>query len=322
MEKGKIMKKSSKWAKIAMVAMLTASTLAIGMLTGCQGAPAADGTQTAAAAVQDENLKQAGIGGLAMLYDNTVWNYDETKGTDSSMVFTAKDGSILGVSASKEPLYQHPLEMIHMANTFVSTYENFEEVKAPNKIEVNDSEWYEWEYSYTEDGKKEYTYQRYYGKNYYAYTLSYTAYEEDYEKNINQALQVMNSVAMDVPDNAEREEKSKEFLVGEWDFGAKGYVVFNQDGTYEWYAEATKDTKNMHKGTYAGDIENKDIGFSEGAGIYFVVFPEVLYGDGQEMTTASAKYDYAVNIETQQEDGSYQVLNAVTFDSFNIKKVK
>ena len=59
-------------------------------------------------------------------------------------------------------------------------------------------------------------------------------------------------------------------------------VVMNDDGTYMWYMESSKNEDNMHKGTYAGDVENSSVGFSEGEGIYFVLFPEVLYVEGEE----------------------------------------
>ena len=134
-----------------------------------------------------------------------------------------------------------------------------------------------------------------------------------------EALKVLNSIVMNVPDNAEAEAKAREFLVGEWDLGDSGYLVLNDDGTYEWYMMSDKDEKNMHRGVYGCDVENQSLGFSEGEGIYLVLFPEVLYVDGEQQTTSNAKYDYGISLQ-QQEDGSYQMMNVSTFVIYSMMK--
>lgn len=303
------MKKTLRWIACGLVIVMLAGC---GKTDGENAADAQEYTDTAA-----ENLKQAGLGALALLYDDSVWAYDETQGGDSGLAFTAKDGSLLGISCSRETYYQHPLEMINISRQICASYSNFEEVEEPTAVSVQGEEWYEWVYKYEENGVETVALQRFYGKNYYAYTMSYIAEEKSYEANKNEALKVMNSVAMNVPDNAEAEEKAKEFLVGEWDLGDSGYLVMNQDGTYNWYMDSSKDEKNMHKGVYYGDVTNETVGFKEGEGIYFVLFPEVLYVDGKEGKTSAAKYDYAVSM-AQQADGTYQMLNPTTFALYSM----
>ena len=291
--------------------LLAAMLLVFAIATGCGSK--GDGT------TNPEDLKQAGLGALAMLYDDTVWTYDETNATDSSLIFTKGEEALIGVSCSRENVYQHPLDMIEKTKMIYSTFEGYEELMQPTKVDVNGEEWYEWSYTFTEDGADNKVLQRFYGKNYYAYTMTYTSMADDFEDNKQQALQVMNSVAMSVPDNTEAEAKAKEFLVGEWDMGASGYLVLSEDGTYSWYMQADKDEANMHKGTYGCDVENTELGFSEGEGIYLVLFPEVLYTEGKASTTGSAKYDYGLSLE-QQSDGSYQMLNVSTFNMYTLKK--
>lgn len=303
------MKKTLRWIACGLVIVMLAGC---GKTDGENAADAQGYTDTAA-----ENLKQAGLGALALLYDDSVWAYDETQGGDSGLAFTAKDGSLLGISCSRETYYQHPLEMINISRQICASYLNFEEVEEPTAVSVQGEEWYEWVYKYEENGVETVALQRFYGKNYYAYTMSYIAEKKSYEANRNEALKVMNSVAMSVPDNAEAEEKAKEFLVGEWDLGDSGYLVMNEDGTYNWYMDSSKDEKNMHKGIYCGDVTNETVGFKEGEGIYFVLFPEVLYVDGKEGKTSAAKYDYAVSM-TQQDDGTYQMLNPTTFALYSM----
>lgn len=284
---------------------------------GCQGK--SGGAGDAEAYSEKDSLKQAGLGGLAMLYDDAVWTRQEEKESETSIAFEDKNGSLLGVSCSKEALYQHPLDMISMSKQIYGTYEGYEEIEAPTEMEVQGESWYEWTYKYTENGVPTVAMQRFYAKNYYAYTMSYVAEEEAYEAGRIEALKVMNSAVMNVPGNEEAEEKAKAFLVGEWDLGDSGYLVLNADNTYAWYMQSDKDEKNMHKGSYGCDVENTTLGFSEGEGIYFVLYPEALYVEGKEQTTANAKYDYGVSLE-QQADGSYQMLNVATFQMYVMVK--
>lgn len=265
------------------------------------------------------NYKQAGLGGLVMMYDDTVWTPDEAGATDSSLRFEATENDVLGVSCAKEGMYQHPLDMIAMTKQIYSTYEGYQEITEPKKVEVNDESWYEWSFQYTEGDEVIKYLQRYYGKNYYAYTMSYVSDEAGFGKYKDEALKVMNSVVMSVPDNEEAEAKAKEFLIGEWDMGAAGYLVINQDGTYAWYMENTKDEANMHSGTYGCDVKNDALGFAEGQGVYLVLFPEKLVVEGKEGMTGSVKYDYGISMNINT-DGSYPMINATTFNMYQLMK--
>lgn len=284
-------------------------------LSGCGGREM-EAAQTETYTDKD-NLKQAGLGGLVMLYDDSVWTYEEAQGTDSSLVFSDKNGSILGVSCSRESYYQHPLDMARTSQQIYSTYPGYEEMEAPAEVTAQGETWYEWTYCYEENGVKTVSLQRLYAKNYYAYTISYVAVQDDFDAGKREALKAMNSIAMNVPDNAEAEEKAKGFLAGEWDLAEAGYLCIHEDGTYEWYMESSKDEKNMHKGTYGCDVESSAAGFGEGEGIYLALFPEALYADGEKGATANAKYDYFINLETQA-DGSYQMINGSTFNGYSM----
>lgn len=309
------MKKKNK--KIKGKLLLCAAVLLL--FTGCGAAKEEAGGNAEAYDPEKNSLKQAGLGAMSMLYDDTVWTYAEEESTDASLVFRDKGDSVLGVSCSRESYYQHPLDMLNTAKQIYSTFPGYEEIEAPTEVQIQNDSWYEWVCQYEEDGVETVALQRFYGKNYYAYTVSYVAKKTEYDAGRNEALKVMNSAAMNVPDNAEAEEKAKKFLVGEWDLGDSGYLVMEQDGTYKWYMDSSKDEQNMHKGTYGCDVENTAVGFSEGDGIYFVLFPEVLYTEGKEGMTGSPKYDYLVSLE-QQPNGSYQMLNGSTLVLYYMKK--
>lgn len=309
------MKRKKIFAKIVL-GMAIAFTI-----TGCGADKTAAGqeAQSTETYTEKDNLKQAGLGGLVMLYDGSVWTENTENETESSLAFTDANGSLLGISCSKESIYQHPLDMISFSKQIYETYEGYEELEAPKPVTVQGEGWYEWVYKYNEGGQPVVNVQRFYAKNYYAYTVTYAASENAYEMGRNEAMKAMNSIVMNVPDNDEAEAKAKEFLVGEWFLGESGYLVLNEDGTYAWYMTSDKDEKNMHKGIYGSDVENSALGFGEGEGIYLVLFPEVLYADGEEMTTASAKYDYAISME-QQDGDIYQMLNLTTFTMYPMQR--
>ncbi|MCM1386518.1 MAG: hypothetical protein NC231_04260 [Bacillus sp. (in: Bacteria)] len=296
---------------------LITCVIAAALLTGCgMQKEEPENTETY---TEKDNLKQAGLGAMSLLYDDSVWTYDEAQGTEASIVFRDANNSVLGISCSKESYYQHPLDMVNTSKQIYSTYAGYEEVEAPTEITVQNESWYEWSYRYQEDGTAMVALQRFYAKNYYAYTISYVAEDKSYESGKKEALKVMNSIVMSVPGNEEAEAKAREFLAGEWDLQGAGYLVMNDDGTYIWYMDSSKNEDNMHKGTYGCDVENSAVGFSEGEGIYFVLFPEVLYVEGTESRTANAKYDYLVSLE-QTDDGAYQMINGSTFAYYNMIK--
>ncbi|MCH5255519.1 MAG: hypothetical protein J1F41_11390 [Lachnospiraceae bacterium] len=300
--------------------LITCVIIAV-LLTGC-GTSSAGKTgdiQNTETYTEGANLKQAGLGGLTALYDDSVWTYTEEQGSDSSLAFEDANGSILGISCSKEGFYQHPLDMIGTIRMVTSPYAGYQETEEPTEVEVQGNTWYEWVYQYEENGKTLISLNRLFGKNYYAYVLTYVAEQDAYDAGRNEALKVMNSVIVEVEDNTQAEEKAQEFLAGEWDLGNSGYLVMNEDWTYAWYMDSSKDEKNMHKGTYRGDVSNSTMGFEEGEGIYLVLFPEVLYVNGEAGQTSNAKYDYGITM-TQQADGNYQMINSSTFAMYNMKR--
>lgn len=320
---GYAVREENRRMKRRIQAALCIGMLLTGLLTGCGESTgqkeSGDTARSTETYTDKDHLKQAGLGGLAMLYDDSVWMEDTAQEADNSLAFEDGNGSVLGISASRESVYQHPLDMISMSRQIYATYEGYEEIEEPTLVEVQGENWYEWSYRYTENGSDMETMQRFYARNYYAYTVSYVAAKDSFEAGKTEALKVMNSIVMNVPDNAEAEAKAREFLVGEWDLGDSGYLVLNDDGTYEWYMMSDKDEKNMHRGVYGCDVENQSLGFSEGEGIYLVLFPEVLYVDGEQQTTSNAKYDYGISLQ-QQEDGSYQMMNVSTFVIYSMMK--
>ncbi len=305
-KKGMVMSMNMK----KIIGLGLAMMLGIGTLTACGNGEKA---------VSSENTKQAMLGGLTFLYDDTVWVPNPDEATDTSLRFAADNNGVLGASCAKEAYYQHPLGMVMVSEQLYDTYDNYVELKEPTIVTVNGQDWYEWMVQYEESGVTVKSIHRYYAENYYAYTLSYLADEAGFEANKEAALAVMDTAKLVIPDNNEAEEKAKEFLVGEWDLGTAGYLVLTQDETYTWYMDETKDEKNMHTGTYGCDVQNEAFGFVEGEGIYLVLFPEKIVSDGQEGVTGRVKYDYGIAM-VPTESGAYQMINPTTLTIYEMTK--
>ncbi len=264
-----------------------------------------------------ENYQKATLKELTMMYDAAVWSPTDVADAENILRFDASDNGVLGISRSVEGMYQHPLDMIAMAKQIYSGYEGFEILTEPVEVEVNGNSWYEWSYQYLQDGAILKTLQRVYGKNYYAYSLSYVSDEAGYDKNKESAQKAMDTIEVTVPDNLEGEARAKEFLVGEWDMGTNGYLVLKEDSTYTWYMNSTKDEANMHTGSYGCDVQNTSLGFEEGEGIYLVLFPQKLMAEGKEGMTGNVKYDYGIMLK-QETEGVYQMLNVNSFALYEL----
>ncbi len=275
------------------------------MLTGC-------GKGEGEVQIDTSNYAQATLNELTMMYDPAVWSPTDVNGTENMLRFDASDNGVLGISRAVEGIYQHPLDMIVMAQQIYSGYEGFRTLSDPVEVKCDDKNWYEWSYQYMQEGEMVTCLQRVYGQNYYAYSLSYVSNDVGYDIHLQSAKDAMSTVKVDVPDNTQAEEKAKEFLVGEWDMGKDGYLVLEKNGTYTWYMDASKDKNNMHTGTYGCDVQNTSLGFVEGEGIYLVLFPQKLMVEGTEGMTGSVKYDYGIMLK-QETEGVYQMLNVNSF---------
>ncbi len=261
----------------------------------------------------------ASVGNLSFNYDSKVWKYIKNSDENAPLEFKDKHDNKLVFNVSQESTYQHPMTMISFIESMMSDAEGFEVFQAPNKIIVNDTEWYEYGYVY-KDGSASYkVYQRYYGKYYNAASISYTSTPDKYDAGYEEAIKLMSDIQAEEVSNKENEAKAKEFLVGEWDMDQKGYLVLSKEGTYRWYMDSKKDEKNMHYGTYGCDIENANMNLVEGDGLYLALFPEGLVINGDTDTAVQYKIDYLVSLK-DEEDGSYPMVNISNYTLYTLTR--
>ncbi|MHB8127870.1 MAG: hypothetical protein ACYDEX_02615 [Mobilitalea sp.] len=282
---------------------LILSTLLI--LTGCSS--------------KKEDLQPISIGNLALDYDANVWEYNENPDMSAPLEFSDPKGNLVNVYVSQESTYQHPLEMIMLFETMISTYDQYKVFVEPAETTVNGTTWYEYGYSYKDGSTIRKVYQRYYGKYYIAASISYSSTEANFEASYKEAMQMMSAVKItDVPNDV-NEAKAHEFLVGEWDLADSGYLVIYDDRTYEWYKDSAKDKNNMHHGTYGCDVENATMELKEGDGLYLVLFPEGFLLDGVAQETTSYKSDYIISFDQKGAEG-YQMVNMSSYSLYTMIK--
>ncbi len=257
------------------------------------------------------------IGNISFNYNPKVWEHIISAYENAPLEFKDKNNNILSINVSQEGTYQHPLTMISFVENLFSDNESFEVFLEPNEINVNGTTWYEYGYQYS-DGTTTYkVYQRYYGKYYNAASISYASNIDNYKSGHKAALKLMSDIKVDDVNNDEKENKAKEFLVGEWDLDGKGYLVLLQDGSYEWFRDNSKDKNNMHYGTYGCDIENETMSLYEGDGYYLVLFPESLVVDGNTQASLQSKSDYVISLENEEGKG-YPMVNISTYTLYTM----
>lgn len=266
-----------------------------------------------------EDLRPVSIGNLALNYDANVWEYNENTDQSAPLGFSDAKGNLVNVYVSQESTYQHPLEMIKFLETMVSTNEQYEVFLEPTETSVNGTTWYEFGYSYKDGITIRKVYQRYYGKYYNAASISYSSTEGNYKSGYDEAMKMMSEVKITDVTNDVNEAKAHEFLVGEWDLAASGYLVIKDDSTYEWYKDSTKDKNNMHYGTFGCDIENATLELKEGDGVYLVLFPEVLTINGVAEEPTSYKSDYIISFDKKGSEG-YQMVNMSSYKLYTMIK--
>lgn len=266
-----------------------------------------------------DDLLPVSIGNLSFHYDATVWKHREKTNENTPLEFSDEHGNLISIFASQESTYQHPKEMIKFFETMVSASDGYEVFLEPTEIDVNGTTWYEYGYSYKEGTTIHKVYQRYYGKYYNAASISYTSTEKNYESGYDKAIVMMSDIKTTDVTNEENEAKAHKFLVGEWDLEASGYLALNDNGTYEWYKDNTKDKNNMHFGTYGCDVENVKLSLKEGDGLYLVLFPEGLVIDGTKEEPTSNKTDYLISLDKGDADG-YPMVNMSSYSLYTMKK--
>lgn len=264
------------------------------------------------------------IGNISFSYDDKIWtlvgDYDE----NGPLEFKDEYDNSLIIFVTEETTYQHPLEMIDVFETLRINNESFKVFLQPTQIDVKGSTWYEHGYELV-DGTTNYkVYQRFYGKYYNAINIKYVSNTENFDKSLQAAKELMSDVEIDLLSNEKNEDKAKKSLVGEWDLSNSGYLILNQNNTYEWYQDSSKDKNNYHFGTYGCDIESEDLAFfsfEEGEGFYLVLFLEDLLINGESGRQMGHKSDFLIKFDDIESD-DYQMINMNSYKSYSMTRVK
>ncbi len=260
------------------------------------------------------------IGNISFEYNDDIWTYIESSEENAPIELIDEYDNVLSFFVTEESTYQHPLDMIDLLETLRLNNEDFQVFLQPTKINEDEDSWYEYGYEIDDGTRVHKVYHRFYGRYYNAINISYNSNIDDFDKSFQAAKDLMNSVVMDSKSNEDKENKAKEFLVGEWDLFINGYLILNQNGTYEWYQDSSKDKNNFHEGTYGCDIENEYIGFKEGEGFYLVLFPEELIINGESGQGIGHKSDFLISYN--DDTSNYSMVNISSYKLYSMAKTK
>lgn len=115
-------------------------------------------------------------------------------------------------------------------------------------------------------------------------------------------------------------DEVKHKILGEWDCGDTGYLVINNDNTYYFYMENSKDEDNIVYGTYEATDGIATHAARDMEGITFIttIKKVIVDGVGQKISEYS-KIQYAF---TPDGTGNYDSRNLNTGSYFTMTKIK
>lgn len=267
------------------------------------------------------NKIEAGLGELKFYY-NKNWTYNAEQSPDSSIAFTRGD-TLLGVMITKETTYQIGSDMMQKSlNIAKSQYDDLKMIEEMKKVNVNGDTWYQCIYQTGSGDHIQYSLQRTFGNKYNAYTFTYTGLKDDFEAFKSNAMTVLDSCIMTVPETTSGETEAKNELVGELDAGQYGYLELKKDGTYYWYSNSSKKMDNVHYGTYLCDNKITSIELPEGrGGFYLALFPSKYFVNGEETDMGSYKIDFAIS-KNSTGKGDYQAVNMTNSTVYDFERIK
>lgn len=267
------------------------------------------------------NKIEAGLGDLTFYY-NKKWTYNAEQSKDASIAFTRGD-TLIGVVCTQENTYQIAPDMMTKSLEIAkSQYKDLTMIEDIKKVNVNDDVWYECSYKTGQGDDAQYSLQRTYGNKYSAYTFTYTGLKEDFEAYKSNAMTILDSCIMNVPDITAGEKEAKKELIGELDAGQYGYLELKEDGTYYWYSSSSKTMDNVHYGTYSCDNKIKSIDVKEGKnGYYLALFPSKYFVNGEEKDMGAYKIDFAIS-KNASKNADYQGINLTNYTIYDFVRIK
>lgn len=115
-------------------------------------------------------------------------------------------------------------------------------------------------------------------------------------------------------------EATTSMLHGDWAGGIAGHMIFNQDGTFEWFSSSEKDENNVFRGTYRITEPLIDIVSGEQNGFVLeMVYSEVII----EGTINEINPENVIRLYEFYETGenSYRIEDLATVSHYNFEKI-
>lgn len=259
-----------------------------------------------------QNKKTINVNKLSIEYDASEWEFLSSESSDNFKKFKNKKSN-MAITYEK-------------SDSFISTYtfaenmrqeyeEDGYEINGDTKdIKINKNTWKKIEYS--KDDKK--YLQLFYSTGYETYSYLFASSKKTYKKEKSKAKIAYKTLKYDISEEIDGEEDAKKILIGEWNWGKKGYFVFTKDKVY-LYKDSSKSKKNVLYGTYTADnkIATNANGYVKGIHIIFTV--DKCYVDGKDTKLVDNKAEYTF---TKNSNGTYIIRNLSAGTYGTAKKIK
>lgn len=256
---------------------------------------------------------------IEITYDDN-WRLDElnSEENENSSRKVIKNGNFkIALVLTNSDIYYTTQRFVEtISNTYEAKYDN---VKVHGKEEINGQTWISLEYSYNVGRNYYHALQYFLVDDYDRYSVSYVAYEDEYLSGIDEAKKIIFTVKLDTTQEELDEKEAKKVLVGEWECGSTGYLVLNEDNSYYFYENSTKDKNNVIVGTYKATNKVKTYAAGYTEGFYIICNVEKIIMKGETYVEPNNIIDY---VFTLNEDGTYNCKNMITYSIFKAKKVK
>lgn len=208
------------------------------------------------------------------------------------------------------------------ANEFISEYEKigvtFDKAAGIQDVTISGIQWKKIEFYGSIDGEDKKVIQVVHSTDYEIYSITYLSEKKDYDKYLDQANKIIESVYL--PSKETNAQTVKQQILGEWDCGKTGYLVINSDDTYYFYKDSSKSMENVFYGTYEATdgIPTNAEGYVEGI-TFITTVKKFTSGGKDEPSYVDGKIQYAF-----LPDGTdnFQGSNLNTGASCTMTKVK
>jgi len=236
---------------------------------------------------------------------------------EENNLFASRGEFSVEVTCTQEDIYKTSEDFAHyllddMEESGLTTSD-------PVEAEINGETWYWASVVYPSAPENYLDYMFVYTKDYSFYSVHFVMPESSLSSYKADIDAISATLSIDSTRSLADTEEAKATLVGEWDGGEGGYIIFNEDSTVYWYKDSSLSMDNVFVGTFEADNKIKTYGAGYVEGIYLVIYYDQFILDGEEQALlADPAKEYAMVLGN---DGVYTMEDMIEGNYYHFKKV-